>query len=153
PNRQRRKSVESRFGRGLSIGNTSRFVLGRYHRAGNQRSRCISHCTCNSRSCRLSQHNTADKRDGNNNGCELSNHGNHVCTPFCVVVLLRRVSQTSTRTDLPIDRVTRPSLVRAIGRWSLTAGVINAVIGSGIFGLPSAVASLVGAWSPVAVLI
>src|SRR5499427_5302161 len=72
---------------------------------------------------------------------------------FCVVVLLRRVSQTSTRTDLPIDRVTRPSLVRAIGRWSLTAGVINAVIGSGIFGLPSAVANLVGAWSPAAVLI
>jgi amino acid transporter len=70
-----------------------------------------------------------------------------------VVVLLRRVSQTSTRTDLSNDRVTRPSLVRAIGRWSLTAGVINAVIGSGIFGLPSAVASLVGAWSPVAVII
>jgi amino acid transporter len=31
--------------------------------------------------------------------------------------------------------------------------VINAVIGSGIFGLPSAVANLVGAWSPLAVLI
>src|SRR5262249_33549628 len=72
---------------------------------------------------------------------------------FCVALLLRRVSQTSTRTALPIDRVTRPSLVRAIGRWSLTAGVINAVIGSGIFGLPSAVANLVGVWSPVAVLI
>jgi amino acid transporter len=47
----------------------------------------------------------------------------------------------------------RPSLVRAIGRWSLTAGIINAVIGSGIFGLPSAIANLVGSWSPLAVLI
>jgi len=44
-------------------------------------------------------------------------------------------------------------LVRAIGRWTLTAGVINAVIGSGIFGLPSSVAGFVGAWSPLAVLI
>jgi len=70
-----------------------------------------------------------------------------------VVVLLRRVSQTSTRANPSIDRVTRPSLVRAIGRWTLTAGVINAVIGSGIFGLPSSVAGFVGAWSPVAVLI
>ena len=44
-------------------------------------------------------------------------------------------------------------LVRAIGRWSLTAAVINGVIGSGIFGMPSAVAGLVGVWSPVAVLL
>jgi APA family basic amino acid/polyamine antiporter len=56
------------------------------------------------------------------------------------------------RTSL-LDGAKRPSLIRAIGRWSLTAGVINAVIGSGIFGLPSAVASLVGVWSPLAVLI
>jgi APA family basic amino acid/polyamine antiporter len=46
----------------------------------------------------------------------------------------------------------QPSLVRAIGRWSLTAAVINNVVGSGIFGLPSPVAGLVGAWSPLAVL-
>src|SRR6516162_1414869 len=46
-----------------------------------------------------------------------------------------------------------PSLLREIGRWSLTLGVINSVIGSGIFGLPSAVAGLLGAWSPAAVLI
>ncbi len=45
-----------------------------------------------------------------------------------------------------------PTLLREIGRWSLTAGVVNCVIGSGIFGLPSAVANLAGAWSPVAVL-
>src|SRR5712691_174296 len=45
-----------------------------------------------------------------------------------------------------------PSLVRTIGRWSLTAGIINGIIGSAIFGIPSAVANLVGAWSPLAVL-
>lgn len=47
----------------------------------------------------------------------------------------------------------RPQLIRAIGRWALTAAVINSVIGSGIFGLPAPVAALVGPWSPVAVLI
>jgi basic amino acid/polyamine antiporter, APA family len=46
----------------------------------------------------------------------------------------------------------RPGLVRAIGRWSLTALVINSIIGSGVFGLPSAVAALIGNFSPYAVL-
>ena len=40
-----------------------------------------------------------------------------------------------------------------IGRWSLTALVLNSIVGSGIFGLPSTLAGLVGPWSPVAVLI
>src|ERR1700722_19625204 len=43
-------------------------------------------------------------------------------------------------------------LVRAIGRWSLVALTINSIIGSGIFGLPSAVANLIGKISPLAVL-
>ena len=47
----------------------------------------------------------------------------------------------------------RPSLIRAIGRWALTAAVINSVIGSGVFGLPSALARFAGEWSPVTVLI
>ena len=47
----------------------------------------------------------------------------------------------------------QPTLVRAIGRWGLTAVVINCVIGSGVFGLPAPLAALAGAWSPVAVLI
>lgn len=46
-----------------------------------------------------------------------------------------------------------PTLVRAIGRWDLTATVVNAVIGSAIFGLPATVASHTGAWSPLAVLL
>ena len=42
--------------------------------------------------------------------------------------------------------------MRAIGRWDLTASVVNAVVGSAIFGMPAAVAALTGAWSPLAVL-
>jgi APA family basic amino acid/polyamine antiporter len=45
------------------------------------------------------------------------------------------------------------SLVRAIGRWSMAALVINSIIGSGIFGLPSDLARLLGNASPYAVLI
>jgi APA family basic amino acid/polyamine antiporter len=44
-------------------------------------------------------------------------------------------------------------LVRAIGRWSLTALVVNSVIGSGVFGLPSTIAGLLGKFSPQAVLL
>lgn len=44
-------------------------------------------------------------------------------------------------------------LVRAIGRWSLAALMVNSIIGSGIFGLPSTVAALLGERSVVAVLI
>jgi amino acid transporter len=47
----------------------------------------------------------------------------------------------------------RVSLVRAIGRWSLTGFVINAIIGSGIFGLPDDIARRVGAAAPFAYLL
>jgi amino acid transporter len=43
-------------------------------------------------------------------------------------------------------------LIRAIGRWSLVALVVNSIIGSGVFGLPSTVAGLIGNYSPYAVL-
>lgn len=45
------------------------------------------------------------------------------------------------------------TLVRAIGKWTLTALSINAILGSGIFGLPSPLAGLLGHASPWAVLI
>lgn len=44
-------------------------------------------------------------------------------------------------------------LVRAIGRWSLVALTVNSILGSGIFGLPSQVAGLLGRASPWAVLL
>lgn len=48
---------------------------------------------------------------------------------------------------MPLTRQETPSregLVRAIGRWSLVALTINCILGSGIFGLPSQVADLLG---------
>ncbi len=44
-------------------------------------------------------------------------------------------------------------LVRAIGRWTLVALVINGIIGSGIFGLPDDVARLLGRAAPLAYLL
>jgi amino acid transporter len=43
-----------------------------------------------------------------------------------------------------------PQLVRAIGRWDFTAAIINAVVGSSIFSLPSVLAGLTGTRSPLA---
>jgi amino acid transporter len=53
----------------------------------------------------------------------------------------------------PTIRTSGPSLVRTIGRWSLVALTVNSIVGSGIFGLPSVVAGLVGASSPWIVLV
>lgn len=50
-------------------------------------------------------------------------------------------------------RTASTALLRVMGRRDLTAAVINAVIGSGVFALPSAVAALTGAWSPAAVFL
>jgi basic amino acid/polyamine antiporter, APA family len=50
-------------------------------------------------------------------------------------------------------RLATPTLIRAIGRWSMVALVVNSIIGSGIFGLPSVVAGFVGRSSPEAVLV
>jgi basic amino acid/polyamine antiporter, APA family len=48
---------------------------------------------------------------------------------------------------------TRSQLVRAIGRWSMVALAINCILGSGIFGLPSVLAGLIGGASPLAVVL
>jgi amino acid transporter len=56
-------------------------------------------------------------------------------------------------TASPQTGASRPTLVRAIGRWDLTAAVINGVIGSAIFGMPSDQARLTGAWSPLVALV
>jgi amino acid transporter len=45
---------------------------------------------------------------------------------------------------------TSHGLVRTIGRWSLTALMVNSIIGVGIFGLPSILAARVGGLSPLA---
>lgn len=46
-----------------------------------------------------------------------------------------------------------PALIRAIGRWTLAALMLNGVIGSSVFGLPSVIAGKLGAASPWAWLI
>ena len=48
--------------------------------------------------------------------------------------------------------VSKEGLVRAIGRWSLAALVVNCIIGSGVFGLPSVLAGLLGRASILAVV-
>jgi basic amino acid/polyamine antiporter, APA family len=63
----------------------------------------------------------------------------------------RFMTTTSAAGSTKPEGVTQPSLIRAIGRVSLTAAIVNGVIGSGIFGLPSTIAALTGAWSPVVV--
>jgi len=50
-------------------------------------------------------------------------------------------------------RSSQPELIRTIGRWSMLALALNSILGSGIFGLPSAVAGLLGRASPLAVLL
>jgi amino acid transporter len=54
--------------------------------------------------------------------------------------------------QVPTDS-SRAELVRAIGRWSMVALAVNSIVGSGIFGLPSPVAGLLGRASPLAVLL
>jgi len=44
-------------------------------------------------------------------------------------------------------------LVRVIGRWSLTALMVNSIIGGSIFGLPNLLAAKVGALSPLFYLV
>lgn len=47
----------------------------------------------------------------------------------------------------------RQQLVREIGRWSLAALTVNCIIGSGVFGLPSVLAGLLGRASVLAVVL
>src|SRR5579862_8255304 len=44
-------------------------------------------------------------------------------------------------------------LVRAIGRWSMAALIVNCIIGSGVFGLPSVIAGYLGRDSIAAVIL
>lgn len=50
-----------------------------------------------------------------------------------------------------LEKTSNEGLVRAIGRWSLAALTVNCIIGSGVFGLPSYLASLLGRASVLAV--
>jgi len=68
-------------------------------------------------------------------------------------LIVKRIVLLKAMTETAVPDRSRPRLVRVIGRWSLAALTINSMIGSGIFGLPSQMARLTGAGSPLAVLI
>jgi APA family basic amino acid/polyamine antiporter len=52
-----------------------------------------------------------------------------------------------------MEQPTHTGLVRGIRRWDLVAVAINAIIGAGIFGLPSKTFALIGAYSLIAFLV
>jgi len=56
-------------------------------------------------------------------------------------------------TETRLEDTSSERLAREIGRWSLAALVINCIIGSGVFGLPSVLANLVGRASILAVIL
>lgn len=54
--------------------------------------------------------------------------------------------------EISRERTSSEGLLRAIGRWSLAALVVNCIVGSGVFGLPSILSGLLGRASILAVL-
>jgi APA family basic amino acid/polyamine antiporter len=44
-------------------------------------------------------------------------------------------------------------LVRVVGPWGLTASIINALVGAGIFAVPGALAISIGPYAPLAFLV
>ena len=55
--------------------------------------------------------------------------------------------------ETSLQETSSEGLVRAIGRWSMAALTVNCIIGSGIFGLPAVLASLLGRASVMAILL
>lgn len=67
-------------------------------------------------------------------------------------VIQTRVSENASE-NTSGQVVSNEGLIRAIGRWSLAALVVNCIIGSGVFGLPSVLAGLLGRASILAVVL
>lgn len=65
------------------------------------------------------------------------------------------MSSSPKEDDLPLARPVKagPALVRSIGFWSLTALIINSIIGSGIFGVPGKLMATTGRASPIIVAV
>jgi basic amino acid/polyamine antiporter, APA family len=72
----------------------------------------------------------------------------------CFAENVRKSQLCDTRNAMKtgVAEVPTDQLVRAIGRWTLVALVVNSIIGSGVFGLPSTVAALIGRSSIWAVI-
>jgi APA family basic amino acid/polyamine antiporter len=80
--------------------------------------------------------------------CDLFHSHQAACLPVAVAVVIQTRMMQAHAGSPP-----RQELVRAIGRWSLVALVVNLIIGSGVFGLPSVVAGLLGRASVLAILV
>jgi APA family basic amino acid/polyamine antiporter len=57
------------------------------------------------------------------------------------------------RSSEPVKTGRKMGFVRSIGRWTLTALVINCIIGSGIFGVPGGLSASLGRASPLATIV
>src|SRR5207302_7417315 len=57
------------------------------------------------------------------------------------------------KTESPTPKTSPEGLLRGIRKWDLVAVAINAVIGAGIFGLPSKVFALIGSYSLIAFVV
>jgi amino acid transporter len=62
-------------------------------------------------------------------------------------------TRTSPVSEASAPASPKPELVRAIGRWTFTALVLNSIIGSGIFGLPSTISKHLGSAAPWAYIV
>src|SRR5262249_25402100 len=85
-------------------------------------------------------------------GCLLIRASGSPGLPQRVDPVDARCSDAVNLHPVPMKSPSQPELVRAIGRWSLAALVINCIIGSGIFGLPSVIAGQLGRWAPLGYL-
>jgi len=66
------------------------------------------------------------------------------------------MSLSTKQTTHPVNEGAMSSgatLTRSIGRWSLTALIINCIIGSGIFGVPGELMATVGRASPIVMVV
>jgi APA family basic amino acid/polyamine antiporter len=62
-------------------------------------------------------------------------------------------SRSLRRMSKPVERAVENQLVRALGVPSLTANIVNATVGAGIFALPALVAAQLGPGAPLAFLV
>jgi amino acid transporter len=62
-------------------------------------------------------------------------------------------SRSLRRMSNPVEPAVESQLVRALGVPSLTANIVNATVGAGIFALPALVAAQIGAAAPLAFLV
>jgi amino acid transporter len=69
------------------------------------------------------------------------------------VVEGRRVREEAALSRTPNAELSRPSLIRALGVWTLAASIFNLVVGGGIFRAPALAVAMLGPAAPIAYLV